>query len=125
MQKIIGNFLGRLKWLCAKKEKKTFSKMDRSQGDLHLSSSLASQRINSKLAVVVAQLVERSLPIPEVHGLNPVISKIYIEHLFTVNCIEKTKINKNGPAMALFNKEILSLIIILEKYGINIVSEML
>ena len=27
--------------------------------------------------------------------------------------------------MALFNKEILSLIIILEKYGINIVSEML
>ena len=99
MQKIIGNFLGRLKWLCAKKEKKTFSKMDRSQGDLHLSSSLASQRINSKLAVVVAQLVERSLPIPEVHGLNPVISKIYIEHLFTVNCIEKTKIKKKRPIL--------------------------
>ena len=27
--------------------------------------------------VVVAQLVERSLPIPEVRGLNPVIGKIY------------------------------------------------
>ena len=26
-------------------------------------------------AVVVAQLVERSLPIPEVHGSNPVIGK--------------------------------------------------
>ena len=30
-------------------------------------------------AVVVAQLVERSLPTPEVRGSNPVISKIYIE----------------------------------------------
>ena len=41
-------------------------------------------------AVVVAQLVERSLPIPEVRGLNPVIGKnlfIYIEHLLTVNCV--------------------------------------
>ena len=26
----------------------------------------------------VAQLVERSFPIPEVHGLNPVIGKIYL-----------------------------------------------
>ena len=33
--------------------------------------------------VVVAQLVERSLPIPEVCNSNPVIGKIYIEHLFT------------------------------------------
>ena len=80
--------------------------MDRSQGDLHLSSSLAAQRINSKLAVVVAQLVERSLPIPKVHGLNPVISKIYIEHLFTVNCIEKTKIKeKRGREWPIFNKK--------------------
>ena len=38
--------------------------------------------------MVVAQLVEQLLPIPEVIG------KIYIEHLFTVNCIEKTKIKK-------------------------------
>ena len=30
---------------------------------------------NSKLAVVVAQLVERSLPIPDVHSSNPVIGK--------------------------------------------------
>ena len=41
---------------------------------------------------VVAQLVEQSIPIPEVRGLNPVIGKNYIEDLFTVNCIEKTKI---------------------------------
>ena len=41
-------------------------------------------------AVVVAQLVERLLPISEVHGSNPVIGKylfICIEHLFTVNCV--------------------------------------
>ena len=30
--------------------------------------------------MVVAQLVERSLPIPDVHGSNPVFGKIYIEH---------------------------------------------
>ena len=56
------------------------------------------------MSVVVAQLVEWSLPILKVHGSNPVIGKIYIEHLFTISCIEKTKINKkeagNGP---LFN----------------------
>ena len=45
----------------------------------------------------MAQLVERLLLIPEVHGSTPVIGKIYIEHLFVyfliINCIEKTKIN--------------------------------
>ena len=48
----------------------------------------------------MAQLVERSLPIPEVRGSNPDIGKIYIEHLFTVS-IEKMKIKEkeagNGP----------------------------
>ena len=57
-----------------------------------------------KRAVVVAQLVEWLLPIPEVHGSNPVIGKIF-QHLFTVNCIEKTKIKKkgagNGPFLTL------------------------
>ena len=47
----------------------------------------------------MAQLVEWSLPVPEVRGLNPVIGNIY--YLFSINCIEKTKINKketgNGP----------------------------
>ena len=42
-------------------------------------------------------------------GSNPVISKIYIEHLFTVNCIEKTKIMRKRPGMAHL-KNILSLI---------------
>ena len=37
--------------------------------------------------VVVAQLVEWSLPKPEVRGSNPVINKLYIKHSFTVNCI--------------------------------------
>ena len=52
------------------------------------------------MGVVVAQLVERLLPIPEAHGLNPVIGK-NLYWIFTVNCIEKTKIKKkeaeNGP----------------------------
>ena len=33
--------------------------------------------------VLVAQLVKRSLPTPEVHGSNPIIGKLYITHLPT------------------------------------------
>ena len=47
------------------------------------------------MAVVVAQLVDRSLPTPEVRGSNPVINKIYIKR-FTVYCIPKTKIDKRA-----------------------------
>ena len=40
--------------------------------------------------VVVAQLVERSLPIPEVRGSNHrQFFYLYIEYLFTVNCVLK------------------------------------
>ena len=46
--------------------------------------------------MVVAQLVERSLPLQEVCSSNPVIGKKYIEHLITVNCVEKTKMKKRG-----------------------------
>ena len=54
------------------------------------------QANNQYWGVVVAQLVERSLLIPEVRGSNPVIGKyLLIEHLFSVNCIKKTKIKKN------------------------------
>ena len=53
-------------------------------------------------AVVVAQLVERLLPIPEVRGSNPVIGKINTEHMFTVNCTKKTKIKKKRPRMGNF-----------------------
>ena len=52
-------------------------------------------------SVVVAQLVERFLPTAEVRGSNPVLGKLLCtEHLFTVNCIEKTKIKKKMPGMA-------------------------
>ena len=51
-------------------------------------------------AVVVAQLVERLLPIQEVCDSNPVIGDFLSEHIFT----EKTKINKKRPGMALFKK---------------------
>ena len=48
----------------------------------------------------MAQLVEQLLPIPEVHGSNPVIG----ENLFVYCqlCIEKTKIKKKRPGMAHF-----------------------
>ena len=50
-------------------------------------------------AVVVTQLVERLLPIPEVDGSNAVIGKkLYLT--FTVNYIEKTKIKKKRPGLA-------------------------
>ena len=56
------------------------------------------------MAVVVAQLVEWSLPIPEVRGSNPVIGKtFYIEHLFTVNCV-KDENKEKRPGMAHFFK---------------------
>ena len=58
-------------------------------------------------AVVVAQLVEQLLPTPEVHGSNPVIVKLlYVEHLCTVNCFEKTKIKKKRLVMAHFKKSL-------------------
>ena len=47
-------------------------------------------------AVVVAQLVERSLPTSEICSSNPEIGKI-----LSTNCIiEKTKIKKKRPGMA-------------------------
>ena len=52
----------------------------------------------------MAQLVERSLPIPQIRGLIPVIGKklfIYWTFVYCQLCIEKTKIKKkeagNGP----------------------------
>ena len=56
-------------------------------------------------ALVVAQLVERSLPTPEVCGSYPVTSKFLywtFNCLPTVNCIENTKIKKKRPGMVLF-----------------------
>ena len=52
-------------------------------------------------AVVVAQLVERSLPIPQVRGSNPVIGKNSY-WTFTVNFIEKTKIKRKRSEMGHF-----------------------
>ena len=46
------------------------------------------------MAVVVTQLAERLLPTPGVRGSNPVIGKIYNEHLQSTVCIVKTNIKK-------------------------------
>ena len=45
-------------------------------------------------AVVVAQLVERSLPTPEIHSSNPVIGGFIFTFICATNCIEKMKIQK-------------------------------
>ena len=63
----------------------------------------SSEQVLKSRAVVVAQLVERSLPIPEVR--TPSSAKIYIEY-FTANCIEKTKIKKDSPGKAHFKKSL-------------------
>ena len=55
--------------------------------------------------VVVAQLVERSLPISEVRGSNPVIGKnlfIYWTFVYYQLCIEKTKIKKKEAGVGPF-----------------------
>ena len=48
--------------------------------------------------MVVAQLAEWSLPTPDVRGSNPVTCKCF--RTFTVNCIDKTKIEEKRPEMA-------------------------
>ena len=50
----------------------------------------------------MAQLVERLLPTPEVHGLNPVIRQTFILDIYRQLCIEKTKIKKKRPGKAHF-----------------------
>ena len=54
--------------------------------------------VNKQKIVIFGQWL--SFPTPEVHGSNPVISKI----LFIINCIETTKIKKKRPGMAHFLK---------------------
>jgi len=50
--------------------------------------------------MVVAQLAEHLLTIPEVRSLNPVNRKIYIEHLLIVTRIENAKITNKRLGMA-------------------------
>ena len=52
----------------------------------------------------MAQLVEWSLPTPEVHGLNPVIDEQNI-HIIIINCIKKTKIKKKEAENGQFFKK--------------------
>ena len=55
----------------------------------------------------MAQLVERSLPNPEVCGSNPVIGKIYLYSTLNYRqlCIEKTKIKKKEAGNVPFFKK--------------------
>ena len=83
---------------------KTLGKWDHAFGRLVLRHYLKLPWIR---AVVVAQLVERLLPIPKVRGSNPVIGKklfLYWTFVYCQLCIEKTKINKKRLGMALLKK---------------------
>ena len=72
---------------------------------ISLATIFKQQTFKSQRAVVVAQLVEPLLQIPEVRGSNPAIGNIYIEHLFT--CLPSTVlINKKRPEMAHFRKNL-------------------
>ena len=55
--------------------------------------------------MIVAQLVEQSLPTPEVRSSNPVFGKLLYRTFicFNVNCIEKTKINKKEAGNVTFS----------------------
>ena len=55
----------------------------------------------------MAQLVEPSLPIPEVCSSNPVIGNIWYL-TFNVNCIEKIKIKKRRPGWPIEKKFLLN-----------------
>ena len=57
------------------------------------------------MAVVEAQLVEWSLPTPEIRSSNPDISNFIYYQLYK-NCVEKTKIKKKRLGMAQTKKSI-------------------
>ena len=48
-------------------------------------------------------MAKRSLPTQEVRGSNPVIGRVFLIP-FTAKCIEKSKIKKKRPGMAIFQK---------------------
>ena len=51
--------------------------------------------------MVGPQLVERSLPMPEIWSSNPVIGKLLYRTFVSVNCIEK-KNKKKRPGLPIF-----------------------
>ena len=54
------------------------------------------QRKESGHAMVVAQLVQRLLPIPEVCCSNPLIGKVFIEHCLLSTVLKRRKERKRG-----------------------------
>ena len=52
-------------------------------------------------AMVVVQLVERSLPIPEVRGSNPVIDKLYFTCILSI-VLKRQKLRKRGREWPIF-----------------------
>ena len=62
-------------------------------------------QVKTKGSGCVAQLVERSFPIPEVRGSNPVFGKnLYWTFVCCQLCVEKTKIKKRGREWPIFLK---------------------
>ena len=58
---------------------------------LSAADELRNNNANVQWAAVVAQLVERSLPIPEVRGSNPVIGKKFILNILLSTVLKRRK----------------------------------
>ena len=53
----------------------------------------------------MVQLAKQSLLTPEVHGSNPVIGEIYIEHCVMSTELKRLKYKKKRPGMVHFKKQ--------------------
>ena len=89
-------------WVCTSAKTRAYHVVNMTKG-LGLNPIDLFALLSAKLylfgVVVVAQLVERLLPIPEVRSPNPAIGNIFC-WTFTVNCFEKMRIKKKRPGMA-------------------------
>ena len=71
---------------------------------VHWRLTLNGLKIGLFWAVVVAQLVERLLPTPEVRSLNPVIGKNFNEHCLLSTVLRRRKWRKRGREWPIFKK---------------------
>ena len=72
---------------------------------IHFISNTYALNIYHSLAVVVAQLVEKMLPTPEVRGSNSVFGKNCIEYCFLLTVFCKEEIQKKRPGMVHFKNK--------------------
>ena len=62
------------------------------------------EKINIDWALVVAQLVEQTLPTPELDGSNPAFGKLLYTKICTVNFNEKMEVKKRGQNWSIYKR---------------------